>query len=86
MSLLFRDACDEQDGEGVSTSQADNGFLSSISLLNSENAVQELLQQAPVQQNDDHLIEFSEALRSNIIFFFFFNLSKAFVWINLNWY
>ncbi|GMN26243.1 hypothetical protein TIFTF001_001231 [Ficus carica] len=52
------------DCDGVSTSQADNGFLSSISLLNSEKAIQELLQQAPVQQNDDHLIEFSEALRT----------------------
>ncbi|XP_024025247.1 NAD(H) kinase 1 isoform X3 [Morus notabilis] len=52
------------DDESVSTSQPENGFLSSISLLNSEKAVQELLQQAPVQQNDDHLIEFSEALRN----------------------
>ncbi|XP_024025245.1 NAD(H) kinase 1 isoform X1 [Morus notabilis] len=52
------------DDESVSTSQPENGFLSSISLLNSEKAVQELLQQAPVQQNDDHLIEFSEALRT----------------------
>ncbi|XP_015875730.1 NAD(H) kinase 1 isoform X1 [Ziziphus jujuba] len=48
----------------VSCSQSENGFLSSHSLLNSEKAVQELLQESPVQGSDDHLIEFSEAMRT----------------------
>ncbi|KAI5387959.1 NAD(H) kinase 1, variant 2 [Lathyrus oleraceus] len=43
-------------------SQADNGFISSFSLF-PEKAVQELLQ-SPVQGSDDHLIEFSESLRT----------------------
>ncbi|RVW18249.1 NAD(H) kinase 1 [Vitis vinifera] len=45
----------------VSCSQPENGL---IDLFNSEKAVQELLQQPPVQGIDDHLIEFSEALRT----------------------
>lgn len=53
----------------MSCSQPENGFPSSPSLLHSEKAVQELLQQ-PVQGTDDHLIEFSEALRSIVIFTF----------------
>ncbi|CAN0901802.1 NAD(H) kinase 1 [Linum grandiflorum] len=36
----------------------------SLSLFHSEKAVQELLQQTPLQGNDDHLVEFSEALRT----------------------
>ncbi|KAJ1379957.1 hypothetical protein SESBI_46441, partial [Sesbania bispinosa] len=46
----------------MSCSQAENGFLSSFSLF-PEKAVQELLQ-SPIQGSDDHLIEFSEALRT----------------------
>ncbi|KAL4389703.1 hypothetical protein AHAS_Ahas03G0071600 [Arachis hypogaea] len=46
----------------VHGSQSDNGFISSFSLF-PEKAVQELLQ-SPVQGSDDHLIEFSEALRT----------------------
>lgn len=53
-------------GQGDQSASGENGFLSPLSLLNSEKAVQELLQQAPIQQSDDHLIEFSEALRSKI--------------------
>lgn len=49
----------------MSCSQPENG---SIDPFNSEKAVQELLQQPPVQGMDDHLIEFSEALRSMIVF------------------
>ncbi|XP_018507033.1 NAD(H) kinase 1 isoform X2 [Pyrus x bretschneideri] len=48
----------------VSCSQPENGFLNSISPLSSEKAVQELLQQSPVQSTDDHLIEFSDAMRT----------------------
>ncbi|XP_034211129.1 NAD(H) kinase 1 isoform X2 [Prunus dulcis] len=48
----------------VSCSQPENGFLNSLSLLSSEKAVQELLQQSPVQSTDDHLIEFSDAMRT----------------------
>ncbi|KAK9939620.1 hypothetical protein M0R45_016310 [Rubus argutus] len=48
----------------VSCSQPENGFLNSLSLLSSEKAVQELLEQSPLQETDDHLIEFSEAMRT----------------------
>lgn len=44
-------------------SQQENGFSDSLSLANCE-AVQELIQQTPVHGTDEHLIEFSEALRS----------------------
>lgn len=47
----------------VSCSQPENGFIDSVSLFNSEKAVQELLQ-PPVQGIDTHLIEFSETLRT----------------------
>ncbi|PON89143.1 NAD kinase [Trema orientale] len=58
-------SCIDQDDASVSSSQPDsNGFLSPLSLLNSEKAVQELVQQPPVQGTDDHLREFSEALRT----------------------
>ncbi|CAI0450140.1 unnamed protein product [Linum tenue] len=39
-------------------------FSDSLSLFHSEKAVQELLQQTPILGTDDHLIEFSEALRT----------------------
>jgi len=43
----------------------ENGFTHLTSLAQSEKAVQELLlQQTPMQATDDHLVEFSEALRS----------------------
>ncbi|KAJ4894179.1 NAD(H) kinase 1 [Raphanus sativus] len=46
-------------------SKQENGFSDLSSLAQSEKAVQELLfQQTPMQANDDHLIEFSEALRT----------------------
>lgn len=48
----------------MSCSQPENGLID----FSSEKAVQELLQQPPVQGIDDHLIEFSEALRSMIVF------------------
>ncbi|KAI4306734.1 hypothetical protein L6164_029987 [Bauhinia variegata] len=44
------------------SSQSENGFVSSYSLF-SEKAVHELLQSS-IQGSDDHLIEFSEALRT----------------------
>ncbi|KAF8103905.1 hypothetical protein N665_0182s0013 [Sinapis alba] len=46
-------------------SNQENGFSDLSSLAQSEKAVQEfLIQQTPMQANDDHLIEFSEALRT----------------------
>ncbi|XP_051118711.1 NAD(H) kinase 1-like [Andrographis paniculata] len=48
----------------TSVSPAENGFLDSFSLLDSEKAVQEIIQQPPLHGIDDHLIEFSEALRT----------------------
>lgn len=45
-------------------SPAENDFNDSSSLLNSENAVHELVQQPLLDGIDDHLFEFSEALRS----------------------
>ncbi|XP_031100808.1 NAD(H) kinase 1 isoform X2 [Ipomoea triloba] len=44
--------------------QTENGHSESLSLLNSERAVQELIEQPLVDGIDDHLIEFSEALRT----------------------
>ncbi|KAF8009225.1 hypothetical protein BT93_J0269 [Corymbia citriodora subsp. variegata] len=52
------------DDASHSSSQPENGFIDSASLVNSEKAVQELLQRTPVLDNDEHLIEFSEALRT----------------------
>ncbi|CAH8261265.1 unnamed protein product [Arabidopsis lyrata] len=52
-------------GNGDAKSMAENGFSHLTSLAQSEKAVQELLlQQTPMQATDDHLIEFSEALRT----------------------
>ncbi|CAI0412521.1 unnamed protein product, partial [Linum tenue] len=51
----------------VPCSRPENGvseFSDSLSLFHSEKAVQELLQQTPILGTDDHLIEFSEALRT----------------------
>ncbi|XP_050370584.1 NAD(H) kinase 1 isoform X1 [Argentina anserina] len=48
----------------VSCPQPENGCLSSVSLLSSEKAVQELLEESSIQETDDHLIEFSEAMRT----------------------
>ncbi|XVE59978.1 hypothetical protein DITRI_Ditri05aG0089700 [Diplodiscus trichospermus] len=48
----------------VSCSKTENGFVDSLSLFHSEKAVEELLQQTPVEGMDEHLIEFSEALRT----------------------
>ncbi|CAN8258597.1 unnamed protein product [Cochlearia groenlandica] len=48
-----------------SCSNLENGFNDMSPLAQSEKAVQELLlQQTPIQATDDHLIEFSEALRT----------------------
>ncbi|CAG7876853.1 hypothetical protein BRARA_E02106 [Brassica rapa] len=52
------------DANGLRSNQ-ENGFSNLSSLAQSEKAVQEfLIQQTPMQANDDHLIEFSEALRT----------------------
>ncbi|KAK6144056.1 hypothetical protein DH2020_020876 [Rehmannia glutinosa] len=48
----------------ASVSPTENGFIDSLSLLNSEKAVQEIIQQPMLPGIDDNLIEFSEALRS----------------------
>lgn len=47
-----------------SVSPAENGFSDCFSQLSSEKAIEELIQQPLVQGIDDHLIEFSEALRT----------------------
>ncbi|KAH1224243.1 NAD(H) kinase 1 [Glycine max] len=52
----------QQGNTSMPCSQGENGFVSSFSLF-PEKVVQELLQ-SPVQGSDDHLIEFSEALRT----------------------
>lgn len=53
------------DSNGTSSvAPQENGFSDSLSLLNSEKAVQELIQQPLLQGIDDHLFEFSEALRT----------------------
>ncbi|XP_022633166.1 putative NAD kinase 3 isoform X1 [Vigna radiata var. radiata] len=51
-----------QGNTSMSCSQAENGFVNSFSLF-PEKAVEEILQ-SPIQGSDDHLIEFSEALRT----------------------
>ncbi|XP_071921963.1 NAD(H) kinase 1-like isoform X2 [Coffea arabica] len=48
----------------ASSPPQENGFNDSFSLLSSEKAVQELIQQPLDQGIDDHLFEFSEALRT----------------------
>ncbi|KAK6138317.1 hypothetical protein DH2020_027901 [Rehmannia glutinosa] len=48
----------------ASVSPTENGFIDSLSLLNSEKAVQEIIQQPMLPGIDDNLIEFSEALRT----------------------
>ncbi|KAM7523433.1 hypothetical protein LguiA_013335 [Lonicera macranthoides] len=48
----------------TSISPQENGFVESLSVSNSEKAVQELVQQPLVQGIDEHLIEFSEAMRT----------------------
>ncbi|KAJ0502535.1 putative phosphotransferase with an alcohol group as acceptor [Helianthus annuus] len=42
----------------------EDGFLDSLSLVNSEKAVKEVIQQPLVEGIDDHLVEFSEAMRT----------------------
>ncbi|XP_021616394.1 probable NAD kinase 1 isoform X4 [Manihot esculenta] len=61
--LNSTDSCGNGDAS-FSCSQPDNGLNDSLSLFHSEKAVQELLQQNLIQGTDDHLIEFSEALRT----------------------
>ncbi|KAF8398351.1 hypothetical protein HHK36_017278 [Tetracentron sinense] len=53
-----------QENSSVMSSQMENGSLDSLSLLDPEKAVQELLLQPLVKGVDDHFIEFSEALRT----------------------
>ncbi|XP_039059245.1 NAD(H) kinase 1-like isoform X2 [Hibiscus syriacus] len=48
----------------VSCSKPENGSADSVSVFHSEKAVEELLQQTPVSGMDEHLMEFSEALRT----------------------
>ncbi|GFZ20702.1 NAD kinase 1 [Actinidia rufa] len=48
----------------ASVSQQENGFVDSLSILNSEKAVQEIIQQPLIQGIEDNLIEFSEAMRT----------------------
>ncbi|XP_052187378.1 NAD(H) kinase 1-like isoform X2 [Diospyros lotus] len=48
----------------ASVSGQENGFVDSISVLNHEKAVEEIIQQPFIQGSEDHLIEFSEAMRT----------------------
>ncbi|CAL5352410.1 unnamed protein product [Camellia sinensis] len=48
----------------ASVSQQENGFVDSLSILNSEKAVQEIIQQPLILGIEDNLIEFSEAMRT----------------------
>ncbi|GLT82166.1 hypothetical protein SLE2022_005740 [Rubroshorea leprosula] len=56
-------SCGDGDAS-VSCSKTENGVADSLPLFHSEKAVEELLQQTPLQGMDDHLIEFSEAMRT----------------------
>lgn len=56
----------QQGNASMSCSQSENGSVGSVSVFY-EKAVHELLQ-SPVQGSDDQLREFSEALRSMLIF------------------
>ncbi|XP_044482764.1 NAD(H) kinase 1-like isoform X2 [Mangifera indica] len=61
----FESAASYGNGDAsVSCSHTENGFVDSLPLIQTEKAVEELLQQTPVQGTDEHLIEFSEALRT----------------------
>lgn len=51
----------------ASASSQENGFVDSLSPKNSEKAVQEMIKPL-VQGTDDHLIEFSEVMRSMPMF------------------
>ncbi|XP_047332912.1 NAD(H) kinase 1 [Impatiens glandulifera] len=44
--------------------EQENGFVDTVSILNSEKAVQEIIEQPLLLGIDDHLIEFSESLRT----------------------
>ncbi|KAF2540709.1 hypothetical protein F2Q68_00032192 [Brassica cretica] len=64
--VLFLDSLGNGDANSL-RSNPENAFSDLNSLAQSEKAVEELLiQQTPMQASDDHLIEFSEALRSNV--------------------
>ncbi|THG05270.1 hypothetical protein TEA_011224 [Camellia sinensis var. sinensis] len=52
------------DEGNASVSQQENGFVDSLSILNSEKAVQEIIQQPLIPGIEDNLIEFSEAMRT----------------------
>ncbi|GFP89425.1 NAD(H) kinase 1 [Phtheirospermum japonicum] len=47
-----------------SVSPTENGFIDSFSLLNTEKSIEEIIQQPLLEGIDDHLVEFSEALRT----------------------
>ena len=57
-----------QGDASISCSKAKNGFVDSAPLIHSEKAVEEP-QQTPVEGVDEHLIEFSEAVRSMFVSF-----------------
>lgn len=71
-------------GEGnFSGPMADNGLFNANSLLNSEKAVQELIERSPLMETDDHLIEFSEALRSMYYSFISYGLPNHELLLNI---
>ncbi|WVZ01705.1 hypothetical protein V8G54_022511 [Vigna mungo] len=62
VQAVINQSTTKQGNTSMSCSQAENGFVNSFSLF-PEKAVEEILQ-SPIQGSDDHLIEFSEALRT----------------------
>lgn len=48
----------------------ENGFLAPFTSFESEKAIHEYISQTPVRSTDDHLVEFSEAMRSKKISLF----------------
>ncbi|GFQ05268.1 NAD(H) kinase 1 [Phtheirospermum japonicum] len=51
-------------GKASVSSPTENGFIDSLSLLNSEKAIREIIEQPMLPGIEDHLVEFSEALRT----------------------
>jgi NAD+ kinase len=69
MAFLILQVCDERINFNVATSnQAENGDISTVSLVESERAAYAFIPQTPIRSTDAHLEEFSEALRSNIAY------------------
>lgn len=62
--FLEQDSAGKRNSSATCSQSEENGFAGSFHPLNPENVVQEYLLQPPIKAVDDHLVEFSEALRS----------------------